>query len=125
MSIKGMHLAWIVVNDLKAAVKYYGEVIGLQVKEMNEAFGWAELEGHEGGARLGIAQTNPREPIKAGSNAIITLTVDDLEKSIAELSQKGVKLVGKMIDIPGIVKLQMFEDADGNHLQIVQTFHHK
>jgi predicted enzyme related to lactoylglutathione lyase len=122
MAIKGIYLAWIVVNDLKAAVKFYTEVVGLKVQQMHEEFGWAELGGsEEKGAILGIAQKSEHEKIQPGQNAVVTLSVSDLVKSKNALSQKGAKMLGEVIEIPGHAKLQMVVDQDGNHFQLVES----
>lgn len=121
MTVKAMNLAWIVVNDLKEAIKFYTETVGLKLVEHHEQYGWAELTGHEtGGARLGISQKNDMEPIKPGNNAILTLTVENLDKSMKELSKNKVKFVGGVMEIPGQVKLQLCVDKDGNHFQMVE-----
>lgn len=122
MHIQSIYLSWIVVKDLKSAVKFYTEVVGLKLLEMHEQFGWAELSGHdEGGCKLGIAQYTPSEPIAPGSNAVVTLSVPSIAKAREELQKKGVKLIGEIIEIPGHVKLQTLVDSDGNHFQLVES----
>lgn len=126
MSAKNLGLAWIMVKDLKKAVEFYTGVIGMKLMEMNEAFGWAELEGQEGGARLGIAQECPSDPEgnAPGQNAIITLTVANLDQAIAHLIEKGAKLVGAVQEVPGHVKMQTVSDIDNNRFQLVQILEH-
>ncbi len=126
MKIKSMDLAWIVVKDLKQSVKFYTEQVGLKLMELNEDFGWAELQGEEGGVKLGLGQIHPsNEGIMPGNNAIVTLTVDSIEDSVAELKTKGAKLIGEIQEVPGHVKLQMVQDEDGNHFQLVECLSHK
>jgi predicted enzyme related to lactoylglutathione lyase len=121
MQVQSMDLAWIVVKDLKKAIQFYTEVMGLKLLEMHEEFGWAELKGHKGGSRLGIAQMD--NTLQAGDNACVTMTVDNLEKAKELLEKKGVKCIGKLQEIPGHVKLQMVVDNDGNHMQLVEDIH--
>lgn len=125
MGIKNFGLAWIVVADLQKAIDFYTKTIGLKLNEHHKEFGWAELAGHDGGAILGIAEMNEKEMIKPGQNAIVTLTVENLEKSKKELSQKSVKWVGDVIEVPGHVKMQFFKDLDGNTFQLVETLDEK
>ncbi len=124
MTVKEIGLCWIVVKDIKAAVKYYQEVVGLKLAEFNEEYGWAEMEGHDGGSRLGIAQENPQENVKAGQNAVITFTVDNLEKVKTSMLKKGAKCVGDVMEVPGHVKMQTVVDSDGNSFQICELLHH-
>ncbi len=123
MSIKNFGLAWIVVADLKKAVEFYTKTIGLKLNEYNVDFGWAELAGHDGGAILGIAQTSEQELVKPGQNAVVTLSVENLQKSKTDLTAKNIKWVGDVIEVPGHVKMQYFRDPDGNLFQLVEVLH--
>ncbi len=126
MTTLGLELAWIVVDDLKKAVKFYTEVVGLKLMELDEAHGWAELEGQEGGAKLGIAQKNPtdKEGNQSGQNAIVTFTVDNLEASVKHVVAKGASLIGAIQEVPGHVKMQTVQDIDNNRFQLVQLLQH-
>lgn len=124
MKVKEMGLSWIVVKDIKAAIQYYTNVVGLKLAEFNEQYGWAELEGHEGGARLGLAQECPQEKMKAGQNAVVTFTVGDLDKAKSEMVKKGAKFEGEVLEVPGHVKMQTVVDGDGNRFQLCQLLYH-
>ena len=126
MHLKSMNLAWIVVNDIKKAIQFYTETVGLKLMEFHEQYGWAELEGNEGGSRIGIAQNHPEanEGVQPGQNAVVTFTVRNLEQAIADFNKKGAKLVGKIQEVPGHVKMQMVSDTDGNRFQLVQLLEH-
>lgn len=120
-----MGLAWIVVKDFKSAVKFYTEVVGMKLMESNEEFGWAELEGYEGGSRLGIAQAGPCcGGVEPGQNAVVTFTVDNIDKAKAEMIAKGAKCEGEIIDVPGHVRMQTVVDGDGNRFQICEVLTH-
>lgn len=122
MAIKSIDLAWIVVKDLKKAVHFYTEILGLQLRECHEEFGWAELQGHDGGALLGIAQASAHQPdLRPGENAFVTFSVEDLEASKNEMMQRGVQCIGDVQEVPEHVKMQMIIDADGNRFQLVQV----
>lgn len=118
--IQSIDLSWIVVQDLKQALKFYTETLGLKLVEYHEEYGWAELQGHNGGSFLGIAQVNAQFPDKPGQNACVTLTVADLEQSISSLKKKGAKCINGIEEVPGHVKMQRIQDADGNLFQLVQ-----
>lgn len=120
MKVEQIGLSWIVVRDIKQAVKYYTEVVGLKLMELNEQFGWAELEGHDGGSRLGIAQEQPHETVKPGQNAVVTFTVKNLEQSKKEMVKKGAKCEGEVLEVPGHVKMQTVIDSDGNRFQMCE-----
>ena len=119
MALRGIDLIWIVANDFEAAIELYTKGLGMKLLERNDEFGWAELAGPEG-ARLGIAQHGEYSEIQPGQNAVVALTVDNLEAAIQPLIQAGGRLVGKIQEIPGHVRLQTFQDAAGNTLQLCQ-----
>lgn len=120
MSIKGMNLSWIVVSDIKKAKKFFTEKVGLKVTQDDEQLGWIELGGEEDGAILGLAQDNDESPISAGQNAIVTITVGDIVAVKALFEKRGVKMIGDILTIPGHVKMQLFEDLDGNKFQLAE-----
>jgi len=124
MHAKSIGLAWIVVKDIKKAVKFYTDVVGLKLIEMNEEFGWAELEGREGqGMRLGIAQQSEEcpSPVNPGQNAVLTFTVDNIDKAIKDMQKQGASFLGKVEVVPGHVKLQTMKDTEGNVFQLVEV----
>jgi len=125
MNVQSIGLVWIVVNDLKQAIQFYTQTMGLKLMEVHEQFGWAEFEGHSGGARLGVAQMQPcsQEDVKPGQNAVMTFTVANLESAIANMQTKGVKLLGEVQEVPGHVKMQTGVDTDGNRFQVVELLH--
>jgi predicted enzyme related to lactoylglutathione lyase len=113
--MRSINMTWVVVDDLDRAIKFYTDVVGLNLQEHVPEFGWAELQGN-GGCRLGLA-TGPHSP---GGNAVIAISVDDIDAASKEMQGKGAKLIGDMIEIPGHVKLQDMVDPDGNQLQLAQ-----
>ncbi len=127
MNLQSIGLVWIAVSDLQAAIQFYTETVGLKLAELNDQYGWAELEGPDGGTRLGIAQMPPKndDDVKPGQNAIMTFTVKSLEKAVSEMKQKGTRFIGDVEEIPGHVKMQMVQDTDGNRFQMVEVCHHK
>lgn len=123
MNTEGIYLSWIVVKDIEKAIKFYTEVVGLTLKEFHPEFNWAELSG-PGGSTLGIGQEDSEAQMKAGVNAVVTISVKDIDAALKHYQEKGATLIGEVIEIPGHVKMQTFTDADGNTMQIVQKLDH-
>ncbi|MFV0339256.1 MAG: VOC family protein [Parachlamydiaceae bacterium] len=121
MRAEGFQLAWIVVKNLDRAVAFYRDTVGMELKEFHPEFRWAEMSGVNG-AILGIGEEDPQTNIPAGSNAVVTITVADLDKALMHFKSRGAKLIDEVVEIPGHVKMQTFADADGNTLQLVQKF---
>ncbi|MCH9610528.1 MAG: VOC family protein [Chlamydiae bacterium] len=120
MTIKSTNLTWVCVTDFEKSLKFYKETLGFKELSVSTEYGWAELQGEDGGSVVGLAKKDPSGPIAAGQNGVITLTVDKIEDEIARLQKIGVKLVGELQEVPGHVKMQMLLDDDGNHLQLVE-----
>ncbi|MFA6916359.1 MAG: VOC family protein [Parachlamydiales bacterium] len=116
---RSIDLVWIVVDDFDQAIEFFTQKIGFVLDNRSDEMGWAELLG-TGGSRLGIARKSEFTPINSGSNAVVTITVDDISISREELKRKGVNLKGEIMEIPGEVKMQMFSDNNGNLFQLVQ-----
>ncbi|MCE5317900.1 MAG: VOC family protein [Parachlamydia sp.] len=120
MAVKSSDLSWIVVSDLDKAVRFFTEVVGLKLMTREDSYGWAELSCPDGGTQLGIALAGKENNVKPGQNAIMTFTVGDLVKAKNEMAKKGTKMVGDVLEVPGHVKLQFFNDHDGNLFQLVE-----
>jgi predicted enzyme related to lactoylglutathione lyase len=119
--IKSSDLSWIVVSDLEKARRFFVDALGLEEKTYVAEVGWSEMECSEGGARIGIAAEQQAGGVRAGQNAVMTFTVEDIEKTNQRLAANGVKLIGGVLEVPGHCKLQLFADADGNKFQLYQN----
>lgn len=124
-NVVGIHMAWVVVNDLSKAIQFYTETLGLTLLEESKEYGWAELSGPSG-TRLGLAERKDNSEewdaanVQPGQNAVVALTVKDIEAAIKDYQAKGVRLLGKVMEVPGEVKFQTFRDLDGNLFQLAE-----
>jgi len=110
---KGITMPCLTVSSLEETKRLFVDLLGLEVKEYDERFNWMELEGEEG-SRIGFGQPMGDDGQKAGSNAIVSISVDNLEETKAILETNGVQFFGETIEIPDEVKLALFADKDGN-----------
>jgi predicted enzyme related to lactoylglutathione lyase len=130
MAIKSMKLGWIVVSDMKKTKKFFTETLGLNTTNESPEHNWMELQGKEGGFYLGVGQFDAEDACAdkndecnddaVGMNAVMTMTVDDLVKTKAELEAKGVQFIDEIMEIPGHVKMVTFVDPDNNMFQLVE-----
>lgn len=134
MAIKAMNLVWITVSNLEKAEKFFTQSVGLPLKFADREHGWLEFSFAPEGFRLGVAQSQEGDaccgqesekekccrPEGAGSNAVVTLEVDDIGASKKELESKGVTFSTPIMEFPGHVRLATFGDPDGNQFQLVQ-----
>ncbi len=130
MAIKAMNLIWITVSDLERAEKFFTQSVGLTLRLTDKLHGWLEFTGSEGGFRLGVAQSQEEgccgeeekccSPAGAGSNAIVTIDVDNIGLTKKQLEERGVTFSGPILELPDHVKLASFSDPDGNRFQLVE-----
>lgn len=113
----------IAVSDIERAKKFYGETLGLKVKD-ERADG---VRYEAGGGSLVLVY--PSQFAGTAQSTYMGFDVDDVEKAVGELRERGV--VFEDYDMPGLktvdgiaeiegVKGAWFKDPDGNILSIGQ-----
>ena len=100
------------VTDIKAAMKWYQDVLGFELLYHMENLGWCELKSPVEKVNVGLSQVERMPP--PGGNAVLTWGVKNIESARTELEMKGVKFDGDIRTYEGMVKLATFYDRDGN-----------
>lgn len=108
----GIAMSCVTVSSLEETKRIFCDLLGLEVKEHDQRFKWMELEGDEGG-RVGFGEPMG-EGMKAGTNGVVSVSVDNIDEARAFLESNGVQFLGETLEIPGEIKLAMFADKDGN-----------
>lgn len=113
----------VAVADLKRALKFYEEKLGLKTMAFTDFFGAAISSN---GSMLSLSQ---REK-KASDEDSVNFTVKDIKGTIKELESRGVefndydterlKTVGHISEYKGF-QAAWFKDSEGNTLQINQS----
>jgi len=111
------------VNDLRWAKEFYGETLGLEIKETPEG-----LELHTGNNAVFLY---PKPNHTPASFTVLNFHVPDIEKAVDELKSLGVKL--EHYDMPdiktderGIARgphgpiIAWFKDPAGNILSVLE-----
>jgi catechol 2,3-dioxygenase-like lactoylglutathione lyase family enzyme len=118
---KSPMFAYLPAKDLSRARRFYEETLGFRPKEETAGGVHYELAGGTGC----FLYPTPNAGTSAASQAF--WMVDDVEREVAELRAKGVKL--EQYDMPGMkdgiftgggAKTAWFKDTEGNILAIVQ-----
>ncbi|MGW4727244.1 VOC family protein [Streptomyces sp. NPDC004291] len=114
------------VDDLDAARRFYGETLGLEVEESGPEGMEMLLLTLAGGARVLVY---PKEDHAPASFTILNFQVDDIERTVDELTGRGIVLErypGFDADDKGIVRgeggpaVAWFTDPAGNVLSVLQ-----
>lgn len=107
------------VDDIPAAQRFYGEVLGLSVTERN---GMLQLHVPEGQPIL----VYPKSDHVPATFTILNFPVDDIDAAVAEMTTRGVQfehLDGA--DETGVMRqggplIAWFKDPAGNFLSVLQ-----
>lgn len=107
------------VDDIAAAQRFYGEVLGVRVAEEN---GMLQLD--VGGERSVLVYPSPEH--RPGSYTVLNFPVADIEAAVDELVERGVELEHyEWVDDKGINRqggplIAWFKDPAGNVLSVIQ-----
>ena len=113
------------VNDVQKARRFYGQTLGLEVSEVPEMEDLLELH-IAGGAKVLIYPKPDHEP---ATFTILNFPVNNIEKVVIELAQRGVRFEryeGEMkTDEKGIFRgggplIAWFKDPAGNILSVLE-----
>jgi catechol 2,3-dioxygenase-like lactoylglutathione lyase family enzyme len=110
------------VDDLEAAKKFYGEVLGLDVEEQ-----YGLLNLHLAGGRDTLVY--PKPDFTPATYTILNFPVDDIDAAVGELTERGVtfeRYEGFDQDDSGVVRgddgppIAWFTDPAGNILAVLE-----
>lgn len=106
------------VNDIKASMNWYQEVLGFKLLYLMEEMAWGELESPVQRVNVGLSQVE--EPRGKGG-ATLVFGVKDIDSARKNLEEKGVKFDGETYTIEGMVRLATFFDPDDNTFMFYQS----
>jgi len=104
------------VSDLDAAIDWYQEILGFELKYRLDDIGWCELTSSVKNVNVGLSVVETPNP----GGATPTFGVQDIEAAAATLQAKDVRIDGDIVTIDGLVRLLMFYDQDNNALMLYQ-----
>ena len=108
----GVASVWVPVDDMDAAVAFYGETLGLTVKSRDAD--WSEIEAN--GVMIGLNAREDASPASDGG-AVISFQPDgSLEAEVERLTAAGVTFTGGISEHPW-GRIIPFKDPAGNDLQ--------
>jgi catechol 2,3-dioxygenase-like lactoylglutathione lyase family enzyme len=112
-TVTGVDFVTVFVKDYPAALKFYGESLGLEHSVDYEKIPAGEFETGSLTLQVMDAASVGRE-FKPNGHPI-ALHVDDVEAARADLESKGVEFLADTLD-SGVCHMAFFNDPDGNTL---------
>ncbi len=113
--VKGVSNVWLPVNDMDRAISFYGDVLGLSVKENYGE--WAELEVD--GLTIGLNARDSETPGGEGGAVLAFRAEQPLEQAVEALQGKGVEVVDGIAE-RSWGRIAAFKDPDGNSLELYE-----
>ena len=104
------------VSDLDAAISWYQNNLGFELKYRMDDIGWCELISPVEKVNVGLSVVEKPNP----GGATPTFGVQDINAAKASLEANGVKIDGDIVSIEGMVSLLTFFDQDDNSLMFFQ-----
>jgi predicted enzyme related to lactoylglutathione lyase len=112
-TVTGVDFVTVFVKDYPAALKFYGEMLGLEHSVDYEKIPAGEFE--TGSLTLQVMDAAAVGREFAPSGHPIALHVEDVAAARAKLEAEGVEFVAETID-SGVCHMAIFTDPDGNAL---------
>jgi predicted enzyme related to lactoylglutathione lyase len=117
-TFKNVNVAYVYVQNWKAAQKFYRETLEWPVAYSDDHIGWEEY-GVDGATHIAINVWDRSEPLPLSGGTVV-LSVDDAYKTTEMLRQRGVKC-DDVVEIPGVVTYGTFYDPEGNRFQFASS----
>jgi predicted enzyme related to lactoylglutathione lyase len=108
-------LVQLAVTDLDRAVRFYTEVLEMELELRNDDLGWARVKPGLAGFTIGLGR---QEKVEGSGTISINLGVAELDEVRSSLEARGVVFDGPTQEIPGVVRLAGFRDPDGNWIRL-------
>ena len=117
------------VNDLDQAKRFYGETLGLEIKDLDVGAPEPLLELEVGGRQILIY---PKPDLEPANYTILNFAVDDIDAAVDGLAERGVQFEryeGFEQDDKGVARgraanrgpdIAWFKDPAGNILAVLQ-----
>lgn len=121
--LNNIGVAMFTVSDQDAALAFYTEKLGFEVRSdtrfgPNDEYRWLEVAPPGSTARLAL---NPPMQGEPGGGGIGVETNDVLGEHRRLTAIGGIDLDGEPMETPGAPLLFMLRDPDGNHIAVVQA----
>src|SRR5215469_3270431 len=109
----------VIVSDINKSIQFYTDTLGLQLK-FQAGNDWAEVTAP--GLTIGLHPTVREHGPRPGNSESLSIgfTVDNLQKVMAALKNKGVVFSQNTIE-DGPVKIAFFADPDKNPLYLCEV----
>lgn len=120
---KGTYGTMYYTNNMKKAVAFYRDVIGLTPQIEDESWTQFDVAGHALCLHATGEETKlvPLTDKKTATNGTLILEVTDIRKVVNDLKEKRVEFLGDVNDMGECGMCADFKDVDGNLVGLYQA----
>ncbi len=130
--IKSIEHIGIMVKDINRSVEFYTNVLGFLISRKIEMDEFSAVFVEKDGSKIELMEYRGRNvpkrskgmELKIGSiplNDHISFSVEDIEDTVIELKNKGVKLELEPMELESGMKLASFKDPDGVLIELIEN----
>src|SRR5262245_26328713 len=107
-------LVWyeLLTTDMKAAESFYSAVVGWSVQQFDDSPQPYHMWAKAGGTAIGGVMTIP-PGMNFPPHWEMYIAVDSLDGTVAQVEQRGGKVLGPLIEIPGTGRMRTMQDPQG------------
>jgi predicted enzyme related to lactoylglutathione lyase len=113
-------------DDLERAKKFYSENFGWKLTQLGPEMGSYVLVHTGPTDEKGMPQDRAfingglmkRDP--SGRAPVLVIAVDDADAAVDKVKRSGGKLVGEVLDIPGVGRYARVQDTEGNVIGVIK-----
>ena len=113
-------------DDLERAKKFYRENFGWTMNQLGPDMGNYVLVHTGPSDEQGMPQDKafingglmPRDPTAQGP--VLVIAVDDADATVEKVEKSGGRLVGEILDIPGVGRYARVRDTEGNVVGVIK-----
>ena len=117
-------------EDMKRMSKFYTDAFGWKTKQLGEDMGnyvlvtTTEVDDNMMPKKSGAINGGffLRTKDRYTHHPSMTISVEDINKSIKKVENAGGKMIGEVMEIPKIGLIANFYDTEGNRISMMQPF---
>jgi len=113
--VNGVSNVWLPVTDMERALRFYGDTLGIPVKDNYGEWAILELDG----LTIGLNARDSEQPGPEGGAVISFRPASGLAEAVEQLQGRGVEVVDGITEHDW-GRIAAFKDPDGNSLELFE-----
>ena len=113
-------------EDVERAKKFYSENFGWNLKQLGAEMGHYVLvqtgptDEHGMPEDRGFINGGLMQRDASATSPVLVIAVSDADQAVEKVKRSGGKLVGEILDIPGVGRYARVQDSEGNVIGVIK-----